>query len=814
MAQNHTLLLLCASLAGATYVNAQGFDTEVFDALHSYKQNPAALHRLRTTVAHHADAFRELIVRDPAAALATAIPADVRQEFPTEVRDMIEQQVTLGGQMEVTIEDGLGYSRINYRLISDGRRIALHFADRPSRDLQSGTQVQVQGVRAGDVMVLRSSGMAMAASGASPLVLPNSFGAQKTLVILVNFRDLTTQPYSPSTAYSVTFTSASNFYLNNSFQQTWLTGDVTGWYTIPVSSTTCDTNSIQNYGLQAAQNAGFVPSNYNHIVYAFPQTSACSFWGLSNIGGNPSNSWINGSYQLMVVAHELGHGFGLYHSHSLSCGSAVYATSGCTMTEYGDTFDAMGSSYPDDFNAAQKERLGWLNYGSQPPITTVSASGVYSLGPYETNDAQAKALKIAGPNATYYYVEARQAVGDDASSLSGNNNVLTGVILHNDSPNDPNSSYLLSAAPGGSFTSPALGAGKSYTDSTMGFTITPLSVGSNGASVQVTYGSTTCNHANPSLTVTGPSGSVAPGTTANFTVVVANKDSGACTSSTFTMSDSVPPGWTGVYNTSTITLSPGSSGPVILWVTAPSGTASGAYTVSANTTNTSAAGYSASGSATDTIYTPSVCSHANPSLTVTGPSGSVAPGVTAAFTVTVANNDTAACTASSFALSSVVPAGWTGVYNASTITLSPGTSMGVTLSVTAPFGTANGTYTVSAGANNTSFAGYTSTASAPVTIGATAPLTLSISTNQQAYTGPQKATINVASSSNSALASGVAVTVNLVKADGSGIVLSGTTGTNGIATVTYQVKKNDPQGTWQATAHSGTASASTTFLVH
>src|SRR5262249_27067272 len=156
---------------------------------------------------------------------------------------------------------------------------------------------------------------------------------------------------------------------------------------------------------------------------------------------------------------------------------------GCTMAEYGDTFDAMGSSYPDDFNAAQKERLGWLNYGFQPPITSVSASGVYSLGALETHDALAKALKIARPHGAYYYVEARQAVGDDAGSLSGNNNVLTGVLLHNDSPNDPNSSYLLSAS-GGSFTSPALGVGKSYTDSTMGFTVTPLSVGSNGASVQ------------------------------------------------------------------------------------------------------------------------------------------------------------------------------------------------------------------------------------------------------------------------------------------------------------------------------------------
>src|SRR5262249_36060043 len=116
MARNKTLLILTALVAAATGINAQALNTEVLDALHSYKQTPAALHRLRTTVAHHADAFRELIVRDPAEALATAMPTDVREGFPAEVRDMIEQQVTLDGQMEVTIEDGAGYSRINYQL--------------------------------------------------------------------------------------------------------------------------------------------------------------------------------------------------------------------------------------------------------------------------------------------------------------------------------------------------------------------------------------------------------------------------------------------------------------------------------------------------------------------------------------------------------------------------------------------------------------------------------------------------------------------------------------------------------------------------
>src|SRR6202035_5782130 len=71
-----------------------------------------------------------------------------------------------------------------------------------------------------------------------PLASPNTFGAQSTLVILFNFPDLTTQPYTAASARSVTFTDVSNFYLEGSFQQTWLTGTVAGWYTIAAPSTT------------------------------------------------------------------------------------------------------------------------------------------------------------------------------------------------------------------------------------------------------------------------------------------------------------------------------------------------------------------------------------------------------------------------------------------------------------------------------------------------------------------------------------------------------------------------------------------------
>src|SRR5205814_9533941 len=131
-------------------------------------------------------------------------------------------------------------------------------------------------------------------------------------------------------------------------------------------------------------------------VYAFPQNYACSFWGRSTVGGSPSEAWITGTFALGVTAHEFGHGMGLWHSHSIECNTTTLCSSS-TMYEYGDTLDMMGAPPPPQsahFNAFQKERLGWLNSGASPPITTVLTEGTYTLEAYELAGSGPKALKI------------------------------------------------------------------------------------------------------------------------------------------------------------------------------------------------------------------------------------------------------------------------------------------------------------------------------------------------------------------------------------------------------------------------------------
>src|SRR5215472_8151251 len=112
-------LIIFSTLAlVVTGLNAQGINQELFPALHSYRNNPAALNSLHAVAFHRSDAMRDLIATDPAAALVAAIPADVRRDLPSAVRDLIEEQVSLDGELEVSIEDGVGFSRVNYHLLA------------------------------------------------------------------------------------------------------------------------------------------------------------------------------------------------------------------------------------------------------------------------------------------------------------------------------------------------------------------------------------------------------------------------------------------------------------------------------------------------------------------------------------------------------------------------------------------------------------------------------------------------------------------------------------------------------------------------
>jgi len=326
------------------------------------------------------------------------------------------------------------------------------------------------------------------------------------------------------------------------------------------------------------------------------------------VGGNPAQAWINGSLALRVIGHELGHNFGLYHSHALECGATTLGNS-CASLEYGDMLDIMGTS-SWHISAFQKERLGWLNDGASPPVITADASGTYWLDVYESTSAGPKALKILKSKApatgakTWYYLETRRGIGFD-SDLAMDSNVLTGVVLHLGTDLNANSSNLLDMTPDTvSWYDPALEVGKTFTDPDAGVTLFPTGVDASGATVNVSFGSSVCVPANP-IVALSPSDTqwVQPGNTVTYTVTVTNKDNGGCSASSFNLQASAPAGWTAAFEASPLTLSPGTSGSTSFTAPAPAVAADGFYTVSGTATNSAQTSYAGWAAVTESFVT-------------------------------------------------------------------------------------------------------------------------------------------------------------------------------------------------------------------
>lgn len=563
----------------------------------------SALENLINKAEARRDLLAKLIKNNPAEVLRVAIPDEKQTRLPEEVLELLEQKVEVEGKLEAIYEDYEdGRHELHHFLITDfGERFELFGVDRKLEKL-TGKQIRARGVlialgpddsvndgelalaEEDDSLITLAAGGDGSAASSSSVTLQGTIGEQKTAVVLVNFTDDRSQPWTVDQVRNEVFGQTNDHIQENSSQQTWLSGDVFGWLALPVSGESCDYNSIASAAREAAQNSGVDLSSYNRHMFVFPRIANCGWGGLGTVGGSPSTTWINGSMRWDTISHELGHNFGLYHSHSLDCGSSVIG-SNCSSLEYGDITGVMGKGQVH-FNAFQKERLGWLDSNS---IITVTNSGSFELDTYAADmGSSPKALKVLKEtdsttgDRTWYYLQYRRPTGFD-SSLDPFTNTAEGVVVHTGSESNGNTSNLLDMTPEtSSWYDPALSVGLQYTDTAAGVTVSTNWVDTQRATVNIDLAPQTCTEHAPSVSATPvQSDWIAAGTSFNYSVTITNRNSIDCDESSFDLSVSKPSGWSANFAAPTVMLMPGESTTVTLTAVSPLTAADGYYSIEA-----------------------------------------------------------------------------------------------------------------------------------------------------------------------------------------------------------------------------------------
>jgi hypothetical protein len=514
---------------------------QLTDELRNAGKRKSSVPAVQAAISRQAERRRDLLKmlaeRDPAAVLELALTRQERDALPPPVRAMVEERVTVDGELQMLhfdFEDG--HTAYESKLVKGNHETPIKFGA-ALKNVKPGDTVTTSGVAlAGDGTVITDQMVTTQLASAV-----STTGQQPTAIILIKASNASSHPYTNKTATASLFFDASAgaksaraFYLDSSYGQTTVVGasgadgsasDVYGPFTI--ASTSCsDSSTIRSQALTAADSA----INYNqyHRIVLSIANPACGNGGIGSIRTQSVGSFDGTSQQLSiswdfnnalgslttgkiggVALHEYGHNIGVWHANSMECGAESIGSDECNSPEYGDPSDVMGNSGGfGHFNGVHKDILGWL--GSRAQIA--DTNGTYPLNAYEEGAANVKVLKVPRTRDTngtvngYYYLETRRPTTNWNTFASSRPEYGQGVLVHTagttpfcsscgadfTGSGGGGDSNIIDTKPGsasgtGDFNDAPLVEGETYFDEGAGVMMQVTSTGTTGASVALTF---------------------------------------------------------------------------------------------------------------------------------------------------------------------------------------------------------------------------------------------------------------------------------------------------------------------------------------
>jgi M6 family metalloprotease-like protein len=329
------------------------------------------------------------------------------------------------------------------------------------RGLETARHVRIDGMLQEDILV--ASGLESARGALDAVSCPSAMGEQRALVMLVNFLDEPTEPYTRAEISEIVMNAANpdsaNAYIQEvSYGKAWLSGDVVDWITLPINAEDCgsyfETATLGN--LLDLLDSSIDVTSYARflIVHAAKPSRPCWPGSASTVGPVPistSQGQVCASLlkaavdqvsalattHTRTIIHEFGHSLGVLHALDMECG-AQSVPGFCTFSNPGrDRYDILGQTgLRGHYNGVFKERFGWVGPDQIETVTARPAQVV--LDPIELPTDGTHVLKVPAVYAldglgssAHYFVTYRQAIGTD-SMYTELQDPTTGVMLRLD----------------------------------------------------------------------------------------------------------------------------------------------------------------------------------------------------------------------------------------------------------------------------------------------------------------------------------------------------------------------------------------------